>query len=361
VNSTMIDRKNLIEGHFKIFAIDQKDIVYTCILKQASMTILSLPIKRTPLFYWVFTLIFLLWVPQAYIFASHRMPKQPGILGKWDIVIHTPTKDLPAWLDVELSGYETLTGMFVGSSGSARPISRIEFTNGQFRFSIPPQWEQGKSDLIVEGNLQGEQLSGKMTMPDGERFTWNASRAPSLQRKSAPVWDKPVTLFNGKTLNGWHAQGENQWQVAEGILRSPKSGSNLVSDQAFSDFKLHIEFRYPKGSNSGVYLRGRYEVQIADSTTTEPSSHLFGGVYGFVTPSEMANKRPGEWQTFDITLVGRMVTVEANGKMIICNQQIPGITGGALDSKEATPGPLLLQGDHGPIEYRNIVLTPAKQ
>jgi hypothetical protein len=103
-------------------------------------------------------------------------------------------------------------------------------------------------------------------------------------------------------------------------LTSPKSGSNIISDQTFNDFKLHIEFRYPKESNSGVYLRGRYEVQVEDNKGKEPSSTYFGGVYGFLTPNEMAAKAAGEWQSYDITLVGRKVTVVANGKKIICDQ-----------------------------------------
>jgi hypothetical protein len=123
---------------------------------------------------------------------------------------------------------------------------------------------------------------------------------------------------------------------------------------------LHIEFRYPKESNSGVYLRGRYEVQVEDNKGKEPSSTYFGGVYGFLTPNEMAAKSAGEWQSYDITLIGRKVTVVANGKKIICDQNIPGITGGALDSNEGAAGPIMLQGDHGPIEYRNIIITPAK-
>jgi len=87
---------------------------------------------------------------------------------------------------------------------------------------------------------------------------------------------------------------------------------------------------------------------------------LLGSVYGFLSPSEIANKKADEWQSYDITLIGRMVTVVLNGKTVICNQEIPGITGGALDSDEGAPGPLMLQGDHGVIEYRNIVLTPAR-
>jgi hypothetical protein len=101
-------------------------------------------------------------------------------------------------------------------------------------------------------------------------------------------------------------------------------------------------------------------LQVMDSKGFEPSNVLFGGIYGFLTPSDMVAKAPGEWQSFDITLVGRMVTVVANGKTIICNQEIPGITGGAIDSNEGEPGPILLQGDHGPIDYRNIIITPAK-
>jgi len=321
------------------------------------MNILSVSPAHSMKLYQVIT-FFLLLVGVHSIYAQAG---RETIEGRWNITIQAPGKDLPSWLEVRHSGNKTLVGQFVGESGSARPISKIEFSAGQMRFSIPPQWEQGDKELVVEGRLQGDKLSGTMNTPEGKQFTWTASRAPSLRRNTSPAWDKPITLFNGKDLNGWHAQGENQWQVADGILRSPKSGSNLVSDQSFTDFKLHIEFRYPKGSNSGVYLRGRYEVQIADSATTEPSSELFSGVYGFISPSEVMIKKPGEWQSFDITLIGRMVTIEANGKMVICNREIPGITGGAIDSKEGNPGPLLLQGDHGPIEYRNIVLIPAKK
>lgn len=282
-----------------------------------------------------------------------------SIEGRWDITIIMGEKEVPSWLEVRHSGLHTLIGEFVGPSGSARPISKVNYSGGKMNFAIPPQWEEG-NDVSVEGELKGDNLSGSIIFPDGKKYSWSAVRAPSLRRTSTPAWGNPIRLLNGKDLKGWHAMGQNQWQVENGVLKSPKSGSNLVTDEKFTDFKLHIEFRYQKGSNSGVYLRGRYEVQISDSKGLEPSKGDLGAVYGFIIPSEMVAKEPGEWQSYDITLVGRMITVIGNGKTIICNQQIPGITGGALDSKEGEPGPLLLQGDHGPIEYRNIIITPAK-
>ena len=161
-------------------------------------------------------------------------------------------------------------------------------------------------------------------------------------------------------MAGLSQKPENQWIAENGILKSPKSGSNLLSKEKFNDFKLHLEFRVPVGSNSGVYLRGRYELQIMDSYGEEPGSTLFGGIYGYITPNENASKPAGEWQSYDITLVGRRITVVANGKTVICDALIPGITGGAIDSREGEPGPILLQGDHGPIEFRNMVITTAK-
>jgi len=228
-------------------------------------------------------------------------------------------------------------------------------------FSIPPQWESQDRNLDVEGSIQGDSLVGTMVTPAGETYHWVGVRAPALKRRGEPVWGKPITLFNGKDLTGWHATGVNQWVAEDGILRSPHHGSNIVTDQKFTDFKLHIEFRYPKGSNSGVYLRGRYEVQIEDEAGgVEPPNDVISGVYGFLAPTEQVSKGPDVWQTYDITLVGRLVTIVFNGKTVICNAEIPGITGGALDSHEGEPGPIYLQGDHRVIEYRNIVLTPAK-
>ncbi len=282
------------------------------------------------------------------------------IEGRWDITVDIDGKKSPSWLEVRHSGLHTLTGQFVGTGGSARPVSKVNFTDGKLSFSIPPQWEPEDNDLVVEGTLDGDNLTGKMTFSNGKVHDWTGVRAPALRRTSAPVWGKPIALFDGKNIAEWHTEGDNQWVAEGGLLRSPRPGSNLITNKTFNDFKLHIEFRYPAESNSGVYLRGRYEVQVADNKGQEPLKDLMGAIYGFIAPSEMVAKSPGEWQSYDITLVGRMVTVVANGKQIICNQEIPGITGGALNSNEGEPGPIYLQGDHGTIDYRNIIITPAK-
>lgn len=287
---------------------------------------------------------------------------QPPVIGHWDLTVDMGNNQMaPSWLEVKLSGTKTLVGHFVSEAGSARPISRVTVEGQKVTFSIPPQWEFGMNDLVFEGMLENDKLSGVITLPNGQKHPFTGERAPTLAREKPPVWNNPVKIFNGSNLDGWVAQKpNNQWVVENGILKSPKSGSNLLTTEKFQDFKLHIEFRFPAGSNSGVYLRGRYELQIVDSHGEEPSSIYLGGIYGFLTPNENVAKVPGEWQTYDITLVGRRVTVEANGKTVICDAIIPGITGGALDSREAEPGPLLLQGDHGPVEFRNIEITTAK-
>ena len=289
--------------------------------------------------------------------TSSAQSKSPFI-GRWDMVISQGGKELPSWLEVTLSGNSTLIGRFVYAFGSARPISEVKVKDGKFNFSIPVQWESGDRNMEFEGQLDGDNLKGTMLYTDGKKYSWKASRAPLLHSNEAIVWGAPELLFNGENLEGWSAMGANQWIVEAGELKSPKSGANLVSDKKFKNFKLHIEFKYPEGSNSGVYLRGRHEVQIEDNKGLEPSSTYFGGVYGFLTPNEMVAKGPGEWQAYDITLNGRRVSIVANGKPIITDQIIPGITGGAIDSKEGESGPILIQGDHGPIAYRNIVITP---
>lgn len=278
------------------------------------------------------------------------------IVGKWDLDVEMDKGILPSWLEVKKSGTKALVGYFVAHNGSARPISEVFFHNGIIDFSIPPQFD-GLNDLHFQGILKQGKLSGVILDSQGGVNKFSGVRAPKLIRSMDVNWGKSISLFNGYNLDGWKSsdpEKKNQWTVKKGVLLNPESGVNLITDKKFEDFKLSIEFRYPKGSNSGVYLRGRYEVQVEDNYGLEPESTLFGGIYGFLKPNQMAAKPAGEWQKYEITLIGRRVSVVANDKKIINDQIIPGITGGALDSKEALPGPIMLQGDHGIIEYRNI-------
>ena len=285
----------------------------------------------------------------------------PPVLGRWDITVRTAGGDRPSWLELSHSGRDAVVGRFVGIVGSARPIARVSVTGDSIHFAIPHQWENGDGELTVDGRLTNDRLSGTMTFPDGKQAQWTAVRAPALRPTRTPSWGAPIRLLHANDLGGWRAVGgQNQWIVNNGVLRSPHSGANIQTEQTFKDFKLHIEFRYPKESNSGVYLRGRHEVQIEDNYGLAPLNDRFSGIYGFISPLEITAKKPGEWQSYDITLLGRIVTVVANGKRVICEQEIPGPTGGAIDSNEGEPGPLLLQGDHGPVEFRNIIITAAK-
>jgi len=294
------------------------------------------------------------------LFANFTSYTQ-GIEGRWDITITKGDKKLPSWLEISSSGAKYLNGRFVGSVGSARPISRIYFKDNKMTFSIPPQWEKEEKDLVVEAELKDGKLVGTMNQPNGEMVNWVGVKAPKLIKSSEPVWGKATSIFNGKNLDGWQTfDGNNQWVVENGVLKSPKSGANIKTIQTYNDFKLHVEFRIPEGSNSGIYLRGRYELQIEDGFGKAPSVIYMGGVYGFIQPLEMAAKKAGEWQSYDITLVGRVVTVVLNGKTIIYKNEIPGITGGAIDSNEAEAGPIMFQGDHGPVEFRNIKISTGK-
>ncbi|HZP83388.1 MAG TPA: DUF1080 domain-containing protein [Chthonomonadaceae bacterium] len=293
--------------------------------------------------------------PQPKVRQASSQLRQP--VGAWDITVQTAQGKAYSWLEIERSG-ATLVGRFVGTVGSVRPISRVEFSQGTLRFTLPPQYED--RDLQFEGRWEGDRLTGTVTGYDAGVCSWTARRAPSLHRERPPRWGQPRELFNGVSLAGWKPQGgENHWTVKNGVLRNTGGGANLVTTEKFNDFKLHVEFRYPAGANSGLYLRGRYEVQIEDDEGPRPSRYTLGGIYGFFAPCIDTAKKPGEWQTFDITLVGRMVTVALNGETVIDRQTIPGITGGALDCDEGSPGPLMIQGDHGPVEFRKITLTPA--
>jgi len=206
---------------------------------------------------------------------------------------------------------------------------------------------------------------------DKEEFT--GKRIPPLP--PAPdlakvKFGEPIQLLNGKDLTGWrltNPSAANGWSVNGGVLannpaqvegKPHKNYGNLRTDREFEDFNLTLEVRVPKDGNSGVYLRGVYEIQVADTYGKPTDSHNMGALYSRITPSASVEKPAGEWQTLDITLVDRHVTVVLNGTKIIANQPVLGITGGALSADGLKPGPLYLQGDHAGVEYRNVVLRP---
>ena len=172
---------------------------------------------------------------------------------------------------------------------------------------------------------------------------------------------EPVVLFDGKDLSAWHGQspgGEKTWHVEKGILRNSNHGDMLVSNEKFWNFKLHVEYNVAPHSNSGIGLRSRYEVQILDDHGQPASIHGNGAVYSTIKPSLNASLPADSWQTFDITLIGRDVTIVLNGKTAIDKQVIEALTAIATDSNEREAGPITLQGDHGPIAFRSIVVTP---
>jgi hypothetical protein len=282
-------------------------------------------------------------------------------LGRWDLTLKGPDRDWPSWIEISEEGGQ-LKARMTGRWGNVRPLPKVDISDGKLTFVSPKEEEDSKTDMVFEGKLTGKALTGTVNGPDGSTWQWVGNRAPALVYTRTPHWGKPVSLFNGKDLTGWHPDkpGAPEWTVENGTIVKPAHAHELINDHKFQDFKLHLEFNCGKDANSGVYLRGRYEVQIETESQAEPPSHHTGGVYGFIAPNPELPRRPDVWQTYDITLIGRQVTVVLNGTTVINDQEIPGLTGGALDSHEAMPGPIYLQGsEKGHVAFRNIVVTPA--
>lgn len=220
---------------------------------------------------------------------------------------------------------------------------------------------QGVANFPNRDGVGIEQVSftGKRIPPEGEM--------PKLKKS---MFGDAVELFNGTDLGGWELADKGTvsgWKAVDGVMVNDPvqqkgekhiSYGNLRTTATFEDFNLKLEVNVPRGSNSGVYLRGIYEVQVMDSYGKELDPHNMGALYSRITPSEAAEKPAGEWQKMDITLYKRYLTVKLNGKTIIDNQPVKGVTGGALTSDQFSPGPILLQGDHGKVSYRNIELRP---
>jgi hypothetical protein len=281
--------------------------------------------------------------------------------GRWDLTLVGASKNLPSWIDVSQdSGQLKVT--FVGVTDHATWMKDAKVSNGALTFVSPKGQEGFAYDTTYTLKRVGDRLEGTVSNAD-KKWSVTGKHAPTLA-KSTAEWGKPVRLFNGRDLAGWSFSDPakaNSWKVVDGNLVSTGHGSEIISVPRFLNFKLHIEFNAGPNSNSGVFLRGRDEVQIETDSISEPPSHHTGGVYGFLDPIPEQPRVPDKWQSFDITFIGRTVTVVQNGVPVIDHKEIPGITGGALDSNEGSPGPIYLQGtEKGRVAFRNIVITPAK-
>lgn len=280
------------------------------------------------------------------------------LLGRWDLTVADGSETYPSWVEIRPSG-----GSFVGRVGSARPLESVKFGADSVVFSLPPQYESRKDNLVFVGRLHRDVLSGTTTNNNGEEIQWSAKRAPELPRYDV-MWLEPISLIR-EDLENWVPRSPDwqvNWTVTDGLLINSSAGSDLITKQRFSDFRLQAEYKYPAGSNSGIYLRGRYEFQIVDDFEGSPNGvGNSGAIYGCIAPSVNAVRPAEEWNQVEITLIGRYVTVVLNGTEIISNQEIPGITGGALDSDEGSPGPIFLQGDHGPVTFKTILVSQGVQ
>ena len=286
-----------------------------------------------------------------------------AIEGRWDLRLLATPEVSSSWLEVERSGPSNLVGRYVGLIGGARPIGKVEWSEGVARFTIPTQWEGPTGDLRVEVRLTGDSLVGTIVQADGTMRAFVGKRAPILRRPTPTRWSAPVALFNGKDLTGWVRAPTarslpNYWVVRDGVLaNTADEGTNLMTVQRFQDFKLHAEFRLPRRGTSGIFPRGRYWVILQDTPDTIPFRGTTGAVHRFLVPSVDASLGPDVWQSIDITLVGRRITVVVNGRTVIAEQDIPGVTGSAIDSDESAPGPIMLQGEERRVEFRNITIA----
>jgi Domain of Unknown Function (DUF1080) len=293
--------------------------------------------------------------------------------GRWDITVNSAASNVPGsqrgwWLDVTGAGTEGLRGRFMGPPvGLLDELPKLSVSEGALRFALDAKFrkDHGVEKGLYWARLEDGKLKGTFEI-EGDPSTyleWTGVRAPALPDKDDASWKRgdPVVLFDGHDLSGWQLTTASRlpgWVVKDGALSAAGGASDLVSDKKFFDFVLDAEYRVEPHTNSGIALRGRYEVQLADDADRPPSTHSSGAILGRLAPTLNAARPAGEWQTLIVRLVGREVTVLLNGIRVINRQTIDGPTSIALDTNEGDPGPLLLEGNHGAVEFRRIVVYP---
>lgn len=283
-------------------------------------------------------------------------------VGRWDFD-RPDLKGVGAnWLGItEKDG--KLDVWFQPTGGHVHPVDDVKQDGSHLTLVVSPASAHHPAsvwELTAEnGKLTGTEKTGDKSA------NVTGVPAPALDHPPVKNWTKPVALFDGKDLNGWEPIGNpanSHWVVKDGELVNEQHGDNLKSVRQFEDFKAHFEVNCPDKANSGFYLRGRYELQLEyEPADTEPLNRQMGAIYGRIAPSVELPRKPGEWESFDVELVGRTVTVVRDGTMIIDHKQIDGITGGALNADEGKPGPFYIQGDHtGGLMFRNITVSVPK-
>jgi hypothetical protein len=281
---------------------------------------------------------------------------ESDFIGRWNLTLREVDGYASAWLEIKPNVSKNKSGQLVWIFGGAEPLEDVSIAEDVLTFS---HLFMGKR-LHFTARYAEDSLSGTAT-DHSSSIRWIGVRAPDLRTPTALRQGMPLAIFTGHSLSGWTLRNGSSpycWHTEEGILFNDPSCADLKSNVDFMNFHLRLEFRLDDEGGSGVYLRGRYEVQIANDGNRQPSPRSTGAIFGHIAPILSAGKKPGEWQTLEVTLIGREVTVRLNNHAVITNQEIPGITGAALDSNEGRPGPIMLQGDHGRVSFRNIVITP---
>ncbi len=290
----------------------------------------------------------------AFTIGASLLQAASPFAGRWDIDITSGSEKYPDWMElVEKDG--TPQVRVQPRSGSVVPAKDVKLDGSHLTLSF------GRG-ITWDLTVAGDKITGTQKRADSVAQVAGV-RAPELKRPEPKAWSSPEAVFNGKDLTGWEPDdaSKNHWVADNGVLLNQEHGANLRTTRKFDDFKLHFELNCPDGGNSGVYLRGRYEIQVAYEK--EPDNfHSMGSIYGFIAPSVDMPRKPGQWESFDATLVGRTLTLVRDGTTIINHQEIPGITGGALDSNEAQPGVFYIQGDHtGGMKYRSLTISVPKR
>ena len=288
--------------------------------------------------------------------------------GRWDIAVSGPSSPRGWWLEVSGAGTDSIKGRFLGAPvGLLDEIPKVSISDGELRFALEAVFrkDHAKEKGLYWARLDDGRLKGTFEI-QGDPSTyleWNGVRAPALAEKDDGSWKRgePVVLFNGRDLAGWQAVAPAHltgWVVKDGAMTALPGAPDLVSDKKFLNFVVDAEYRIEPHTNSGIGLRGRYEVQIADDADRPSSNRGTGAILGRIAPTVNAEKSAGEWQALVVRLVGRDVTVILNGMRVINRQSIDGPTAIALDTNEGDPGPILLQGNRGTVEFRRIVVYP---